>query len=130
VIRHRVSIAGCGTGGCGKVATSVVLLLVVLSLRPEVVAAQGRLAARATVISAAAAREGLALSDSVGRVGLQADTLAMVRRVDGVITTGFWYRPRPSISEPDAIVGRRPAGTPRPAPARVARVLEIHYLRN
>lgn len=132
--RQRISFAGCGTGYNGRSVLGIVLLLAGSTLGPEAVAAQGRLEARATVISASAAREGLALSDSVGRINLSGDTLATVRRVDGAITSVFWHSPFAGADDRAAATGRRArtdfAPPPRSGTPRVARVLEIHYLRN
>ena len=105
-----------------------------MTLGPGTVAAQGRLEARATVISASASREGLALSDSVGRIDFLADTLTTRKRIDGHLTSLFWHpvevrvegrlTPANRSSRADLMRFTRP-----PTP-RVARVLEIHYLRN
>lgn len=142
--RHRVSFAVCGTGEIGKRAASVALLAGAMTLIPEAAAAQGRLTARANVVPAVASWEGLAASDSVGRIDMGADALLVRRRVDGAITSVFfWYAlSAPEPSQPDRAAlasGRSPRADSAPAPAptpgpgivrRVARVQEIHYLRN
>ncbi len=134
VIRQLSSFAWCGTAGNGNAPVGIALLLVGLTLGPGAVAAQGRLEARATVISVSAAREGLTLSDSVTRVGVTTDTSLTRRRVDGPLTSLFWY-PAAVQLEGHPLSAPRPvrAGlvtSPHPRTARVARVLEIHYLRN
>lgn len=134
VTRQSASFAWCGTVGNGNAAVGIALLLVGLILGPEAVAAQGRLEARATVISASAAREGLTLSDSVTRVGFTTDTSITRRRVDGPLTSLFWYPAAVQLQE-HPLSAPHPVRTdlvssPRPRTARVARVLEIHYLRN
>lgn len=85
------------------------------------------------MISASALREGLAFLDSGSWIGFAADSVTPTQRIDGPLTSLFLH---PGVIE----VEGRPVIAPSPSrtdhtsaprlPVRVARVLEIHYLRN